>query len=48
MFDGGKDMLRRQRANVLTGMLVAEPIQKTPRAQENAITGLELKTSYPA
>jgi hypothetical protein len=47
MLDGGKHMLRCQRAKVMTGVLMAEPIQKTARAQENAIAGLELKTSYP-
>src|SRR5207245_11778039 len=47
MLDGVKHMLRCQRAKVMTGVLMAEPIQKTARAQENAIAGLELKTSYP-
>jgi hypothetical protein len=48
MFDGGKHMLRCQHAKVLTGVLMAEPIQKTARTQENAVAGLELKASYPA
>ena len=32
----------------MTGVLMAEPIQKTAGAQENAVAGLELKASHPA
>ena len=47
MLDGGKHMHRGQRAEVMTRVLRAGPIQKAACAQENAIAGLELKTSYP-
>ena len=48
MFYGGKDVLRRQRAEVLAGVANAEPKQKAPRAQENALTRLRLKPAYLA
>lgn len=44
----GKDMLCRQRLEVLARMAMAEPIQKAPYAQENALAGPWLKASYPA
>ncbi|KRQ99648.1 hypothetical protein CQ12_16925 [Bradyrhizobium jicamae] len=48
ILDGSKDMLRHQRLEVLAGVAMAEPIEKAPRAQENAIARLWLKASYPA
>ena len=41
-------MLRRQRREILAGVTNAEPMQKTPRAQENALAGLRLKASHLA
>lgn len=43
ILDSGKDMLCRQRLEVLARMVTAEPIQKAPCAQENAVTGPWLK-----
>ena len=48
MLDGSEDVLRRQRLEILAGMMMAEPIQKAPRAQENAIAGLRLESTHPA
>ena len=48
MLDGSEDVLRRQRLNILAGMMMAEPIQKAAGAQENAFAGLRLESSHPA
>jgi hypothetical protein len=48
VFNGGEDMLRRQRSEVLAGVSNAEPLKKAPRAQESAIAGLRLKATYLA
>jgi len=47
ILDRGQHMLRCQHVKLMTGVLMAEPIQKTARTKENAVAGLELKTSYP-
>jgi hypothetical protein len=48
MFDGGEDVLRRQRLEVLAGMMVVEPSERAPGTQENAFAGLRLKSPDPA
>ena len=48
MLDGGKDLLRCQPLEVLAGVVMADPDQKAPSAQKDAIAGLGLKTPHPA
>jgi hypothetical protein len=48
MLDGGKDLLRCQSLEVLAGVVMADPDQKAPSAQKDAIAGLGLKTPHPA
>jgi hypothetical protein len=48
MLDGGKNLLRCQSLEVLAGVVMADPDQKAPSAQKDAIAGLGLKTPHPA
>ena len=48
MLDGGEDVLRRQRLEVLAGVMLAEPTQHAAGAQENAFARLRLKPPHPA
>lgn len=43
MLDSIKDLLSRQRLEVLVGMVMAEPIQKASAAQKNAFAGVRLQ-----
>lgn len=47
MLDSSKDLLSRQRLEVLVGMVMAEPIQKAAAAQKNAFAGVRLQPPYP-
>jgi hypothetical protein len=47
MLDGGKNLLRCH-LEVLAGVVMADPDQKAPSAQKDAIAGLGLKTPHPA
>ncbi|MHC2419566.1 hypothetical protein ACVMB2_003476 [Sinorhizobium meliloti] len=47
MLDSSKDLLSRQRLEVLVGMVMTEPIQKAAAAQKNAFAGVRLQPPYP-
>lgn len=48
MLDSSEDVLRRQRLEILAGMVMAEPIQKAAAAQKNAFAGLRLQALHLA
>ena len=46
MLDGGKHLLRRQPLEALARVVLMEPDQEAPSAQEDAIAGFGLEASH--